>query len=428
MFKRLRRKIIITNIILFGILVFGLLGAVYGLAYTHMSLEVNESLERTLLEARNIFDLPQPLQTNNIEPNSIIIILSLPDKEISNITGGMRSDDAFLTAMIDGIMREPKANGRINIHNRHLAFNVSYALGNNQIARIVAYDYTILNKSIENLLYILIGAYVVSILSLAFILTVYAEKAVKPIEEAFYRQRELIANASHELKTPLTIIDTNIIALNTHKTESVESNKKWFDNISTQSQRMLFLINDMLELARADKLQGSINLAPINISHLLEGTLLSMEAGTFEKGIDISANIAENVMIKGNIESVEKLLYILIDNAIKYTPKGQKIEIKLYTEKTRCLLKIKNMGSGIPQEKITKLFERFYRADESHSQGSTNSFGLGLAIAKSIVDSLGASIWVESKENEYTEFIVAFRVVLLNKPNWFKKLKRKKIR
>lgn len=308
-------------------------------------------------------------------------------------------------------MKEPRANGRTCIDNRNLAFNVSYALGDEGVVRIVIYDYTILNKSTETLLYILIGAYAISMLSLVFILTVYADKAIKPIEEAFYRQKELVANASHELKTPLTIIDTNLSVLNCSKSESIESNKKWFDNIATQSQRMLYLINDMLELAKVDTFQGNIIIVPINISNILEGVLLSMEAGIFENGINVSSNIAKDIVINGNNEGIEKLLYILIDNAIKYTHKDGQIEIKLYTEKRRCILSIKNSGSGISKDKLPKLFERFYRADESHSQDASNSFGLGLAIAKNIVDSLGAVINVESKENEYTKFILTFKVI-----------------
>ncbi len=427
MFNRLRRKIIITNTVLFGILVLGLLGTVYGLAYTHMSLEVNEHLEKALIKAREIdFEFPELLQEIGFEPNSLIVIITLPEKDVAYKTGGMPHNDDFLKAMINDIMKDPKASGRSNINSRHLASNVSYDLNNNDLVRIVVYDYTILNKSINTLLYILLGAYVISILSLVFILTVYADKAIKPIEQAFYRQRELVANASHELKTPLTIIDTNITALNTYQKESIEKNKKWFDNISTQSQRMSYLINDMLELAKADSLSDSMNFEPINISHILMGVLLSVEAGIFENGIIINSDVQDNIIINANRDIVEKLLYILVDNAIKYTPKKGAIDINLHADKRKCLLRIKNTGSGIPKEKIEKLFERFYRADESHSQGSTNSFGLGLAIAKSIVDSLGASIRVESIENEYTEFIVAFKTIQTGLWGLFKRRKLKK--
>lgn len=408
MFKRLRRKIIITNIVLFGVLIFGLLGAVYGLAYARMSVEVNDCVERTLRSVRNSeFLMPSTLQeSNRIEPNSLALFIDLPERTIGHIAGGMPYDEEFLSEIIDRVLKEPKMNGKIKINDRYLAFNAIYLL---EMARIVVYDYTILENSMKSLLYILLGAYAAAVSSLFFILRVYAEKAVRPIEEAFYKQRELIANASHELKTPLTIIDTSLTIINSYKNETIQTNSKWFDNISVQSQRMSYLINDMLELAKADNLQNSNVSWPINISRLLNGVILGMEASLFEHGLSINSQIDEDIIIKGDHESMEKLFYIFIDNAIKYTPNNGEIEIKLYQEKNKAIFSIKNNGSGIAKDKISKLFERFYRVDEAHTQGSSNSFGLGLAIAKSIIDSMGATIDVNSKENEFTEFVISYK-------------------
>lgn len=409
--------------LLFGVLILGLLGAVYGLAYARMSVEVNDHIERTLLSVRSRdFLLPHTMQTHRLEPNSLVIFVDIPDKTVGHIVGEMLYSEPFLNNVIDSVLSEPKMNGRISINGRYLAFNTLYAL---EMARIVVYDYTILQNSIHSLLYILLGAYVISVVSLFFILNVYADKAVKPIENAFFRQRELVANASHELKTPLTIIDTSLTILNSYKNETVEKNMKWFENISVQSQRMLYLINDMLELAKADNLQNNIILRPINISRLLNGVILGMEAAFFENGLNVKSEISDDIIIKGDTENLEKLFYIFIDNATKYTPKNGEITMQLYNDKNRAVFRIKNTGSGIPKEKLPKLFERFYRADEAHTQNNSNSFGLGLAIAKSIIDSVGGTINIESEENEFTEFIITFKTHTID---MLKKIFDKKIK
>ena len=149
-------------------------------------------------------------------------------------------------------------------------------------ARIIIYDYTLQQNSLRALLIILAGVYA-ALISLYFIFRVSADKAVRPIENAFIKQRELIANASHELKTPLTIIDTSLSIINANKNESVDFHNKWFENISLQSSRMSALISEMLELAKADNLNASFIKTIVNVSDILQGVLLEMEAAFMKR-------------------------------------------------------------------------------------------------------------------------------------------------
>ena len=170
------------------------------------------------------------------------------------------------------------------------------------------------------------------------------------------------------------------------------------------------LINDVLDLAKVDSFKDDKSvLFEINLSELLQGALLGMELVLYENGINLQTDIAESLKIKGNKENVEKLLYIFIDNAVKYTPRDGTVWVSLKQEKRKIVFRIKNSGEGIPKDKMNKLFDRFYRIDEARTQRGVQSFGLGLSIAKSIIDSMGASINVESKANEYTEFIITFK-------------------
>ncbi|HHU43461.1 MAG: HAMP domain-containing sensor histidine kinase [Bacillota bacterium] len=408
MFKRLRKKMIISNMVLFGVLVLALLGTVFGLSYARMTRQIDVALEKIILSARNSsFLLPTIMQDEILEPNSLIVFVDISKEEIGYISDTSYYSRDFLEKMTKKILDQTKPQGRVKVEDRHIAYDL-YCFFNT--ARIAVYDYTMLQQSITNLLLILSGAFFISLVFLFFIFRIYAIKAIEPIEDAFYKQKELVTNASHELKTPLTIISTSMSIINSNKDDKVENQKKWFDNINLQTQRMSNLINDMLDLAKVDSFKDDKSvLFEINLSELLQGALLGMELVLYENGINLQTDIAESLKIKGNKENVEKLLYIFIDNAVKYTPRDGTVWVSLKQEKRKIVFRIKNSGEGIPKDKMNKLFDRFYRIDEARTQRGVQSFGLGLSIAKSIIDSMGASINVESKANEYTEFIITFK-------------------
>lgn len=394
--------------VLFGVLVLALLSSVYALAYVRMSFQVDDSLEQSIMAARSSsFLLPSSVQTDKLEPNSIIVFVDGTNGEIGYISDEGYFSRETLDGVVDRVMDKSKQKGKIKIDDHYLAYDLYRFY---DVVRIAIYDYSLLQSSLTGLLFILLGAYVLSLGALFFVSRLYADRAVKPIESAFNKQRELVANASHELKTPITVIGTSLSIINSNPYESVEGQKKWFNNIHSQTQRMSGLVNDMLDLAKADSFVSDVSLSKINLSDILRGVILSMEAAFFDNGFQINDKIDQDIVIKGDAENLEKLCYILIDNAVKYTPKQETIDISLTAERRRAIFAIRNYGVSIPAEKLPKLFDRFYRGEESHTNGSAQSFGLGLAIAKSIVDGLGGSISVDSHENEWTEFRVSFRM------------------
>lgn len=248
---------------------------------------------------------------------------------------------------------------------------------------------------------IMLIAYGAVLIVIALVAWGLSSGVVKPVDDALQKQKDLIANASHELKTPLTIIETDLSLVRSGLAENDES-AKWLNGIETQTKRMNTLIREMLELSKLES-GISVNVDKVALSDLLESMTLELEAGCFEKEIELTSDIAPSMEIYSDEEKIRKLTSILLNNAYKYTPNGGKIKIKAENKKSQVVVSVSNTGSGIPKEKITHIFERFYKVDESHSEES-NSFGLGLAIAKSLVDSLGGWIKCESKENEYTTF------------------------
>lgn len=240
------------------------------------------------------------------------------------------------------------------------------------------------------------------LVAIAIIAWFLSSSVVRPVDNALEKQKDLIANASHELKTPITIIETDISLAKSTIGDNPEATK-WLEGIDTQAKRMNTLVKQMLELS---KLESNVSLVVENvkISELIESMTLEYEAGCFEKSITLTYNIPSEIEINSDQDKITRLVSILLNNAYKYTDVGGEIKVELENKKENVIFTITNTGAGIPKDKISHIFERFYKVDESHT-GERNSFGLGLAIAKSLVDSLCGWIKCESKENEYTKFV-----------------------
>lgn len=236
----------------------------------------------------------------------------------------------------------------------------------------------------------------------------YSKSAIAPVKASFIQQQELVANASHELKTPLTIIRTNLDLITSDPKSTIADNEKWLNSTIEQVNRMNNMILDMLELSRIDANSSSRYMRePVVLNDCVQGTLLSFEAPCYEKNITLDFDAREKAVVIASYEEIEKLCTILMDNAIKYTPSDGKITVKIQRLKQRRAVQLSftNTGEGIPEEHLDRIFDRFYKVDPSHKE-THNSFGLGLSIAKSLAVSLKGSIKCESKLGEYTSFIV----------------------
>lgn len=222
---------------------------------------------------------------------------------------------------------------------------------------------------------------------------------VKPAEESLNKQKQFTEDASHELKTPLAIIMANVDNL-----EASPENSKWIYNIKSEADRMNKLIMQLLDLAKIENKKHE-DYVEENLSKIVEKSVLTFESLTFEKNIKLETNIEENINLKCNSDDIKQLMTILIDNAIVHSfEEDGKIIVDLSKEKNEIILKVSNRGEPIPKEEEEKIFERFYKRDNSRNRDA-NNYGLGLAIAKSIVEIYNGKITAHS-ENEYTTFKV----------------------
>ena len=240
------------------------------------------------------------------------------------------------------------------------------------------------------------------------LLTVYIVKMltnwlIRPVEEAFLKQKQFIFDASHELKTPLSVIMTSAECLSKNPKET-----KWLDNIQSETERMNKLVLDLLNLAKYDNSYENRVLSVIDLSKLVEKSVLTFESLIYDKGLNLKYHIDQDVKFKCVGSEIKQLLEILVDNAIKHAYDKSTITVDLIKKKDEISLVVKNRGDKIPKEEQYKIFERFYKSDNSRNRNE-NRFGLGLAIAKNIVLSHNGKIYVECK-NGYTSFISTFKV------------------
>lgn len=224
----------------------------------------------------------------------------------------------------------------------------------------------------------------------------------KPAVESYDKQKNFIIDASHELKTPLSIIMASADALESDKFE-----KKWLDNIKSETERMSVLVKALLDLSKLENNIDKKMYTSESISKLIEKSALTFESVAFENKVRIETNIESNINYLCNKNDIIELMSILLDNAIKHSKKNSKVIINLYKTKKEINIEVINKGEEIPKEEYEKIFERFYRLDKSRNRDS-NRYGIGLAIAKSIVLNHNGKINAFSKDG-FTTFKVVFK-------------------
>ena len=223
---------------------------------------------------------------------------------------------------------------------------------------------------------------------------------VGPVKRAWQEQKQFVSDASHELKTPLTVIlSSSELAA---EEQDVQRTKQYVEGIHAESLRMKALVEDMLTLARTESGTRPETEA-VDLSDTVLESVLAFEPVAFESGRELVYDIQPELTVMGSGVQLRRLTDILLDNAVKYAAEGTPVRLLLRQEGRCAALRVENRGETIPVEKLRHIFDRFYRADESRSGGE--GFGLGLAIAQSIAQSHGGSIDCASEEG-VTRFTV----------------------
>ncbi|WP_369283294.1 sensor histidine kinase [Oscillibacter sp. GMB15532] len=316
------------------------------------------------------------------------------------VTGGTYSDlenTDTLRDILQSCMEQERETGNIPAYNlRYLRVNSGF------FQRIAFVDVSMETASLRSMVRSTLQIGAAALLVLLGISVLLARLVTRPVGRAWDQQRQFLSDASHELKTPLTVILSNAELLDGVSLE--ERPARWADNILSEARQMRSLVEEMLTLARADSLVRTGIFSEISLSDAATDCALLFEPVAFDAGKALDCEgISPDVLVTGDADRLKQAISVLLDNAIKYGAEGTSISLALRKTDRQARLQVSNQGQPIPPEQLRHLFERFYRADAS--RGEQSGFGLGLSIAQSIAAEHKGTLRAESDEAS-TRFIL----------------------
>ena len=365
--------------------------------------------------ARNISDLSRQVLYRVVQEESVGGSLTRPDISINiggdrvllpyftvnlwtsrrggytaQITGGtyanLENTDE-LTAILQDCLSQDQREGTVT------SYHLRYLRQDNGLYEKLAFvdtsmEQAVLRKMMGSYLFIALA----SLLLLLGVSILLSRWATRPVEKAWTQQRQFLSDASHELKTPLTVILSNAELL--EQAQLSDKPARWTDNILSEAGRMRSLVEEMLTLARADNMVRTAVMAEVSLSDVAADCALAFEPVAFEAGKPLEYQIADGTLVLGDGDKLRQLISILLDNAIKYGADGGTVTLSLEKTDRQAKLTVSNPGDPIPPEQLGHLFERFYRADDS--RGEKSGFGLGLSIAQTIAAEHKGTLKAES--------------------------------
>ncbi|MEG1559362.1 MAG: HAMP domain-containing sensor histidine kinase [Clostridia bacterium] len=404
MISKLRRKIVLTNMLLVTFVLIIVFVSIC--VSTSKNLENGNRYSLSLALNRPQDDPFLPFEKENPSSGSMSPVLIIMTDDDGNILYTSKPDFLSISnetkmGAIAAVLNNPeKSYGVLD------GYSIIYMYSDTKYGvKIALMDTSRQIAAMEELILTSLMLGILGLFAFFFISMFLANLALRPITNAWRQQRRFIADASHELKTPLTVILANSeILLKNIENSGHDENQKWLENTKSEALRMKALVSDMLYLAKSDDKRIKSVFSEMNLSETVLSETLTFESVSFEKGLIVNSDIVENINILGDEKQIRQLIGILLDNALKYSVYGGSIDVTLKKEQAKAVLSIKNFGDPISPSDIDFIFDRFYRGDRSrlHNGG----FGLGLSIARSIVDAHGGKIIVKSDPKHGTEFIV----------------------
>lgn len=420
MINRFRSKMLIMNIIIISLVVVAAFSFIFFITYSNINSEIeaklnpippfspfgalevtsnNTQLMNILVDTNgNILETPSIANSDRglFEEAARIAVKNQSQKE--ELTIGGRSWRYSVTTLIQVSNENNNGINEIIIDEQDLIANetANYSV---VFLDISSYKKTLLDLAVTLLI---VGFATLGVVSVASIF--FANYAIKPLRKAWQQQKQFVADASHELKTPISIINANYDLLLANSEETIQSQMKWLDYIRIGTDRMTKLTNSLLMLAKFDNPEKILQKTSFDLSQAIQAVIFSMETAMLEKGIKSTVSIPASITVNSDLEALTQVVSILLDNAIKYTDENGQISIALVQSSNQVVFSVRNSGKGIPKQDLPKVFDRFYRADQSRTY-ENGGHGLGLSIAKTIIDTLGGDIQAQSNE-EYTTFTV----------------------
>ena len=388
MIQKLRRKFIINNMLIVFILLSVMLSMMFTVTRQQIIRENIQTMESVVEGPMKPF-----------EPDSRAGEVRLPlfrlvldaEGELLSCEGRSYdlSDDDTLMELIDAVHSRNSNRGVLS------KYHLRYLLRSRHDRETIVFaDMTGENNTMQKLAIscVLIG---LGGLVLFFgVSLLVARWAVRPVEQAWERQKQFVSDASHELKTPLTVILADADLLQSEQLDD-DTRSRFITSIREMGEQMRELVEELLVLTRADHTDAVTELKPLDWSRCVSDAVLPFEPVFYEKGLSIGTEISEGIFVRGDITQLRQVIEILLDNAQKYCAPQTETKVSLSRQGHNALLKVESSGDEIPQPELVRIFQRFYRLDKARS--NDHSYGLGLAIAKRITENHNGKIWAESE-------------------------------
>lgn len=300
-----------------------------------------------------------------------------------------------LESIANGILKKEETVGWYDSYR----FRVSKT--NNGYLLIVV-EATSTLSSMLYVLFITLAVGLVSFVLIFIIIALLSKRIITPVAQVYDKQKQFITDASHELKTPLTVISANteILALSYGENE-------WCEGISRQTEIMRNLIGQMIEMAKLDEGTSALTMERFNFSDAAYDTVMSFSTLAAQHTLKLSTEITSDICIKGNEAALRQVVAILMDNAVKYCDEGGEISVILGLEEKNIILSVENSFAALDALDEKLIFERFYRNDKAREKA--NSFGLGLSIAKSIAEQHKGTLICKKDTNGKIRFVLSFK-------------------
>ena len=364
MIRRLRWKITGVTLLVSALV----LTAVFACVYLFSRNNIAESYE---------YQLRQAVVSGTSEARVPCFVAEVLPSGTVRVSGSnyydLQDEDTLLPLVTAALSADADSGVLRTQHMRYLRLEGAIAV------RIAFMDSTFEQATLRALVRVclLIGAAALLVLfGLSWLLSGFV---TRPVARTWQNQQQCLSDASHELKTPLTVILSSADLL---KTSAQPEQRQYVDNISVESRRMKALVEDMLTLSRAESGRAA-PFAPLDLSDLVTDAALRFEPVAFEAGHPLQYDIQNGASLSGDRQQLDQLLDILLDNAVKYAAEDAPIRLTLDISGKNAVLAVENPGDPIPPDKLPHLFDRFYLVDDART--GAGSFGLGLAIAQQIV-------------------------------------------
>lgn len=399
MIKKLRWRLVWFTMVIVLISIVAILYINFASTRQSLAEESRSYLEDVLSEQMPDHRPGSKAHGSELQSPYFIVVVDSHGKIRVETNGFFTFDDELLIEIVTAAYYSDGDSGVLNEYN--LRYDSRHEPAGTRIAFVdMSVEQSTLRTMLINSVYIAVGAILAAFLLLLF----FSKRLVRPIELSIERQRRFVADASHELKTPLAVIMANAELL-TAGSEDDSKTARRLENICEESARMRRLVERLLDQAKADEEPLVRTLEETDLSNIVSESVLLFEPVAYENGKGLQYEIDEGIFIKGDDERIRQLVAILLDNAIKYSSAKSSVLVELLLEKRSPVLRVSNFGDDIAADDLERIFDRFFRADKSRK--GDGSYGLGLSIAKGIAEAHGARISAQS-ENGCTVFTVTF--------------------